>query len=225
MLNKIIMIAGTVILGMMVLIAATKIDSYEVGNQDRTDHTLSGVVVDADTQDGIANATVYLKKKDDDGMQTDRTHQQDQYQQDQRQQDQQDRAVEQDQGELDKTTTDEKGEFELENIEQILNQNNEQRIDAQDQQHQNQQYQDQWQQQEGMENDLVVLVVEAEGYETVEKEINLSDYLDRNRDAMDRDRDRDRDYDKDQDMKRDREYDEKDKDKDKLKIELTRSNN
>jgi hypothetical protein len=222
MLNKIIMIAGTAILSMMVLIAATNIDSYEASSQDRTDHKLSGVVVDADTQDGIANATVYLKKKDDDGMQTDRTHQQDQYQQDQDQQDRQDRAVEQDQGELDKTTTDEKGEFELENIEQILNQNNEQRIDAQDHQ-----YPDQQRQQEGMGDDLVVLVVEAEGYETVEKEINLSDYLDRNRDAMDRDRDRDRDYDRDQDMKRDRdkEYDEKDKDKDKIKIELTRSNN
>lgn len=203
MINKTIMTAGAFILSMMVLIAATNVDS-QVSEQDRDHHKLSGVVVDADTEEGVANATVYIKKKNgDDRMQADRTQQQ------QQQQHQQDRATGQDHDALEQTTTDQNGEFEFENIAQLRTQGAHGAQAQQQEQHQQQQ-------QRGAEDETFVLVVEAEGYETEEKEINLSDYIDRDRDhtAMDRDQDRDREYDRDRD----------DKDKDKIKIELTRSN-
>ncbi|CAN5392195.1 hypothetical protein BH23BAC3_BH23BAC3_17400 [soil metagenome] len=209
MFNKTIMTAGTLILSMMVLIAATQIDTEKVKDQERNDNTLSGIVVDADSEEGVPNATVYLKKANgEEGMQADRTQQQ--------QQQHQDRATEHDQDELDSTTTDQNGEFEFD-MDQIRMQGAQTGVQSQQPGVQAQQ--------QGAENEAFVLVVEAEGYETEEKEINLSDYLDRDqeRGAMDRDQDRDRDYDSDQDMDRDRD-DDKDKDKDKLKIELTRSN-
>jgi len=225
MINKTLMTAGAFILSMMLLLAATNINAQQVGEQDRDQdrdrHALAGIVVDADTEEGIPNATVYIKKKNgEDGMQTDRTQQQQDQQQQQQQQ--QDRAAEHGQDELESTTTDHNGEFEFDNLGQLLTQG----AQAGTQQQQQQQQQDQQQQEHERDNDeTFILVVEAEGYETEEKEIKLSDYLDRQGEhgAMDRDQDRDREYDTDQDMDRDRD-DDKDKDKDKIKIELTRSN-
>lgn len=201
MFNKTIITAGTIILSVMVLIAATQIDTDKVNDQERNNHTLSGMVVDADTEDGVANATVHLKKSNgEDGMQADRT------QQDQQQQQQEGVTRTQDDGsELDTTTTDQNGEFEFENLAEHTSG----AVQGDDRQ-----AQDQAQRGQTQNNERFVVVVEADGYETEEKEINLSDYMDRNdeRGAMESGQDRG------QDMDRDRE------DKDKLKIELTREN-
>jgi len=183
------MTAGALILSMMVLIAATQIDKEKVNDQDRNHHTLSGIVVDAESDDGVANATVYLKKSNgEDRMQADRTQQQQQ----------QDRATEHDQDELDSTTTDQNGEFEFV-IDQIRTPGAQADVQAQ----------------QGAEDEAFLLVVEAEGFETEEKEIKLSDYIDRDEERTAMDRDEDRDYDRDED---------KDKDKDKIRIELTPEN-
>lgn len=202
MINKNILTAGAFILSMLVLVAATNINSNEVIlNPDRK--ALTGVVVDADSEEAIPNATVYLKKNNnDDGMKADRTQQQ-------QQQQQQDRAVDQEQDVIDETTTNQNGEFEFDNIEQLRAQlGNRDRVHERQQEQQHEQQQQQ-QALEG-EDETVILVVEAPGYETKEKEIKLSEYLGDRADekgAMERDRDRD-----------------KDKDKDKIKIKLTRAN-
>jgi len=172
------MTAVAFILSMMVLIAATNVDSHEVSEKDSDRHTLSGIVVDADTDDGITNATVYIKMKNgNDAMQSDRT-----------QQHQEGHAVEHDQDELDSTTTDRNGEFEFNNVDKLQTQTSEEGTQPQQTQQRDQ-------------NETFVLVVEAEGYETKHTEIKLSDYLDRDeeREEMDMDRDRDDDKDKNKD--------------------------
>jgi len=188
MTNKTIMTAGAFILSMIVLIAATNPNVQEVTEQERERDTLYGIVVDADSEDGISNATVYIKKENgENGMHSDTNQQEDQ-------------ATEHDQDELDSATTDHNGEFEFNNVNQLKTQ----ATDAGSQSQQTQQRD---------QDESFVLVVEAEGYETKEQEIKLSDYLnqDDERGEMDRDQDMDRDHDED-------------KDKDKIKIELTRSN-
>lgn len=207
MINNNILTAGAFILSMLVLLAATNINSNEV-ILDPHPKTLSGVVVDADTEEVIPNAIVYLKKNNDDGMQADRTQQQ--------QQQQQDRAVGLEEDMIDETTTNQNGEFEFDNIEELLAQ-----LGNQDRGHEQQQQQQQDQQQQltlERDDETVILVVEAPGYETEEKEIKLSEYLEDSADekeAMESDQYSDQDQDRDQD---------RDKDKDKIKIELTRSN-
>jgi len=206
MFNTKIITAGTLILSMLVLIAATQIDKEKVNEQDRNHHTLSGIVVDADTEDGIPNATVTLKKSNgEDGMHADRT------QQDHQQHQEGVTRTDDEESKLDSTTTDHNGEFEFENLAEYISGAATHGADRQ--------AQDQTQHDQDQNDERFILVVEADGYETEEKEFNLSDYIDRadhERTAMDRDQDRDRD----QHMDRDRE----DKDKDKLKIELTPEN-
>lgn len=62
MLNKAFMTAGTLILSMMVLMAATQVETLNSNSEHDLDRveTLEGEVVDANTEEGIPDATVYL---------------------------------------------------------------------------------------------------------------------------------------------------------------------
>lgn len=102
MFNKAILTAGTFILSIFVFMAASELDTDTHDNQEFNEEELSGEVIDAQTEEGIPNVTVYLKNGDSNSGQTDRTTT---------------TTQNQNTAAADSTTTDQSGEFAFNNVE------------------------------------------------------------------------------------------------------------
>lgn len=102
MFNKVYITSGTFILSLFILIAATSVETMESNlNQQVNENQLTGEVVDAETQEGIPDATVYLNKSEGMSDRTTTTSTQNR----------------QGTADRDSTTTDYNGEFTFENAE------------------------------------------------------------------------------------------------------------